>query len=212
MKQGRSVIKRLLACCTVTTLTACTLAGAPVPENHYYRLPAPHPAAVLDRRLIHGTLGVSPLRAVGLYQDRAILYVDSRSPLELHRYYYRFWMAPPGELIQMNLIDYLRTAGVARKVTRHEPGTPVNGLISGTIERFERRTGNRHDQVAVTLELKYGGADQQQPPVLLKTYAVTVPARSGAMEDIVAAFGAALNRIYDRFLHDLSAATGRIAS
>jgi cholesterol transport system auxiliary component len=204
MKTNTTIIRWIAVALTGAILAGCTLApSAPPPEDHFYRLPDPHPG-VLDVPVVQGTIGVAPLRAAGLYLERTMLYIDAGSPLEVRRYHYRYWFTAPGDLIQGHLADALRVAGVARKVIRYEPGAPVQGLVSGSIERFERINGPDGDQVRVALNLVYGDADRRRPPVVHQTYAITRPVSGRGTEDAVTAFGAALDRIYADFIHDLT--------
>jgi cholesterol transport system auxiliary component len=205
MKPTRKIRRCALMALTAITLAGCALAApAPAPEDHFYRLPPPSTAEIYNAPLVRGTLGVAPLHAEGLYQERSILYIDAASPLEIHRYHYRYWFTVPGNLIQGHLADALIASGIAAKVIRYQPGAAVKGLVSGTIERFERVTGRGSDQARVTLTLTYGDTDQLHTPLLNKAYSATAPISGHAMDDAVAAFGTALNQIYNEFIHDLA--------
>lgn len=198
----KDMLIRLVFFVVPTGVTACSIAPA-IPEDHYYRLPSPHRVEALAHPVIHGTVGVAPLHARGLYQERAILYVNGDSPLELHLYHYRFWTESPAHLIQDHVVEYLRKAGIADKVVRYEPGVSTDRLVSGSIDRFERLVG-AHDRVIVSLELRYGDADRLQPPEWTKTYTVTEPVQNRTVPAVATAFGAALDRVCQAFVRDLA--------
>lgn len=191
----------LLTSAVIALLTACSV-SQPMPEDHYYRLPPPKPGRTLDHPLADGTVSIAPITARGLYQERAILYTDSRFPLELHLYNYHYWVQSPSHLIQAHLIDYMRAADVAHKVTRYEPGTEAAATISGHIRRFERLIGGARDRVIVALDLRYG-KDRFTAPAVDKTYTVIVPVHGRTMEAVITAFGTALDRVCGRFVRDL---------
>lgn len=206
MRPAREIGRYIVMAHAAITLAACSLTTpTPAPEDHFYRLPQPHPAQTLAAPLVRGTLGVAPLRAEGLYQERSILYIDAATPLEIHRYHYRYWFTAPGNLIQGHLVDALMSTGIAAKVIRYVPGAAAQGLVGGTIERFERLTGHGSDQARVTLNLTYSDTAHPNLPMLNKTYTATAPITGHAMEDAAAAFGTALNQIYNDFVHDLAA-------
>lgn len=186
-------------------MTACSV-NPPMPQDHYYRLPPPHTGEPPDHALVAGTIGVAPIIARGLYQERAVLYTDSGSPLELHLYNYHFWVQSPTHLIQGHLMDYLRAARVADKVTRDEPGETTAGTVSGNIERFERVIGGGQDRVTVALDLRYTGPDRLAAPVLDRTYRATVPVANRTMEAVITAFGSALDQACRAFVRDLNQA------
>lgn len=207
----RRTAHRLVLPVLALAMAACSVTQ-PLPEDHYYRLPQPKVGQALDQPLIRGTLGVAPLTARGLYQERAILYTDARSPLELHLYHYHFWDESPGHLIQEHMVNYLKAVRIADKVVRYEPGEDADTVVSGYIDRFERLVGGKRDRVAVAVEIQYGGTDPLSAPTWDKTYAVTLPVDHGNMEGVAMAFGRALDRICREFIGDLSRAAhkGRI--
>lgn len=184
-------------------LSACFGGGAVVPEDRFYRLaelPAQSPAVVPQI----GVLAVAGLQSDDLLRERAILYSEAQAPLTLRRYHYHFWTHIPGQLIQEQLIDYLRAAGVARQVIRFGEQPQRDALIEGYIKRFERRVGDGRPRALVNLELIYKRGRDSQP--VLREYAFEETAVDDSMHATVSAFSAALQKIYAAFVAEISAA------
>ena len=70
-------------------LTACST-QAPLPTDHYYRLPELRDIGSDQERL--NSISVLNFKAVGLYQQRAIVYTKDR--IELKQYHYHHWKTP----------------------------------------------------------------------------------------------------------------------
>lgn len=189
-------------------MTACSV-SQPTPEDHYYRLPTPRVAKPAHRPFIGHAVEVSPLAARGLYQERAILYSDTHSPLELHLYNYHFWTESPSRIIQEHLVEYLRAAGIAKQVARTESAGPAPAVVRGRIERFERLVGGARDRVTVELDLRYDGAGPPADATVDRTYTATVPVQGRNMEAVITAFGTALDQACGEFVRDLREATGK---
>lgn len=187
----------------LAALSGCSLSTT-VPQDHYYRLPDPQPATVADAGLARDTLAVAPFHTTGLYQERSILYIDTQQPLEVNRYHYHHWIKSPVYLVQEHMLDYLRETGVAARVIRHEPGVDADSLINGTIKRFERHTGPDRDEVRVTLELSYTDPDSQGASPWTREYSVIQPTPGRTIQDVISAFGAALDEICNNFVRDIS--------
>lgn len=199
----RTAARTVLAAALVAAAAACSVAP-PTPEDHYYRLPPPDVGRPLGHPFVAATVGIAPITARGLYQERAILFTDLRDPLELHMYNYHFWVQAPSHLIQAHMVQYMRAADLAATVTRYEPGEGTSGRIGGHIERFERLIGKGRNQVTVALDLSYTDLKGHNGPAAEKPYAATVPVQGKGMEAVVTAFGTALDRISGEFLHDLT--------
>jgi len=174
-----------------------------VPDDHFYQLPEILPAIKQEAHLINGTLGIAPLRSDGLHRERAILYVNSDHPLELHRYRYHHWTDSPPRLVQESLLKYLRETRIAANVSRHTPGMQADGLIRGRLAQFKRIIDNNDIKVSVTLELEYG--DQHNPGAnrLNREYSALIPLKDSSLHSSIEGFGKALQQIYDAFLEDM---------
>lgn len=187
-------------------LLAVALAGCmsqpPVPTDRYYRLTPPDPAPAAAQPVFAGTLGVAPLDSDGLHSERALLYVDQQRPLELRRYHYHFWADPPPQLVQSQLLNYLRRAGIARNVVRSDSPVTVDHLVSGRLQRFERIVGKSQVKVAVAMEL---GVDRgaRGGPGWRASYQAVVAAKDRSMYATVQAYNVAFGRICAEFLGDL---------
>jgi ABC-type uncharacterized transport system auxiliary subunit len=187
----------------VVTLAGC-MSQPPVPADRFYRLTAPDPTPAAAQPAFAGTLGVAPLDSDGLHSERALLYVDRQRPLELRRYHYHFWADPPPQLIQSQLLRYLRRAGIAANVVRGDSPPTVDYLVSGRLQRFERIVGKEQVEVAVAMEL---GVDRGHHggPGWHASYQATVAAKGRSMYATVQAYNVAFGRICADFLQDLRA-------
>lgn len=200
MTRARVIIPLLALALTA----GCVGGRTVVPEDVYYRLPGPGSVTAMAQPLVEERLGVDRIEADGLHQERALLYVDAERPYELRRYHYHYWIDAPGRVVQDHLIAYLRAAGAAGAVSRHEPDTAVGAVVTGRLLRFERVLDGGA-RVAVTLELTYR-APASGPVILRREYTARRSARNETMAATVEAFGEALQAVYDKFLAELSAA------
>lgn len=81
---------------------------------------------------INVTIRVDLLRSDGLHDEMTILYTNTDTPLELHRYHYNHWTDSPPRLIQESLLKYLRKPRLVQNVMRYDPGQQMDGTIDGT--------------------------------------------------------------------------------
>jgi ABC-type uncharacterized transport system auxiliary subunit len=184
----------------VIGLTACS-SQPPVPEDRFYHLPAVLPDETNAPPFIKGVLGVERLRSDGVHGERAILYIEKHTPLELKRYHYHFWTNSPTALVQEGLRYYLRAAGVADKTVLYGPGNQADVVVRGRLLHFERLLNKDGPMVFVHLELETSGVNGK--PSWNREYSVQVKATGGSMHDTVATFGKALKQIFDVYLEDL---------
>lgn len=196
---------RMLFCLLLTAVLSACAGPAVVPTDHFYRLPATA-ALPLEKPLLNGTLSIAPLNAGGLYNERALLYVDDDQPLELKRYRYYLWNNVPGNLLQEHLYSFLRDSRAAEQIVLFEPGFETDYTLSGRISRFERELGNGRDQIRVSLHLLLMSGSKL---VWEKEYSVSVAVQGAAIHDAVEAFGAALQQIYDALLLDIRQSVSR---
>lgn len=194
--------RMLISLLALVLIVGCVGGPTVVPEDVYYRLPEPGSVKAMARPLVEGRLGVDRIETDGLHQERALLYVDADRPHELRRYHYHYWTGAPGRVVQDHLIAYLRAADAAGAVSRHEPDTEVDAVVTGRLLRFERVLDGGAG-VAVTVELTYR-EPAAGPLRLRREYTVRRPARNETMAATVEAFGTALQAAYGEFLAELT--------
>ncbi len=186
----------------VFLLSACAVNMGPVPEDHFYRLHTDIHTKQLDRPILSGRLGIKKVLTSGLYNERAILYLDSKYPLELHRFRYHYWQNAPKYLIQENMRLFFRAAGAADMVSLYEPGMDADGVVVSRLSRFEVLKEEINTRVIVSLEIGLETNSQKQS-AWSKEYTAKVVVQGATMHDSVASFDAALQEIYGAFIDDL---------
>ena len=148
-------------------------------------------------------MAVDQFDADGVYRERPLLYVNAQRPLEVLQYHYRHWIQIPSQLIQDNLVDYLRETHVADSVERYSSGRPPDLLIKGRLQKFERLVDQSNAIAVVEIEIELRKKTQQGLAKFTKVYASQVAAQGQSVHDSVTAFGEALRQIYDIMLNDL---------
>lgn len=187
----------------VFLLAGCFGGGSPVPADTYYRLPSREPSSLKLSKTSFNVVAVSSLKSDDLHRERAILYSARSAPLTLKRYHYHHWTNIPNNLIQENLIDYLRKTKLAKQVVRYGQQSQVDAHLSGHIKRFERVTGGGSDSVVVEIEFQIEVLNSAKRKIYYKNYAATNKSTDSSMQAAVESFGTALHEIYQRFLQDL---------
>jgi ABC-type uncharacterized transport system auxiliary subunit len=147
------VIRRLNAYLTlIFALAGCSSTG-PVPEDRFYQLQTHVSAArVLPGAVLSGGLRVDYVMADPLRSGRAILYRDTRKPLELHRYHYEFWIDQPPRMLHQALLHYLRSSGIADTIQNEARHTDADYRLDTRLLRFERVVGDGVAKVELELE------------------------------------------------------------
>lgn len=158
-------------------LSACSFSSGNLPADHFYRLPAP--AAVTTAMPV----SIDSVRAEGIYNERALLFVETARPLELHRYDYHFWAQTPAKLTQSYLTACLANPA-ADKATSVKKLTPV-------IESFERVLDSGKAQALIKLRINQ------------RVYEAKVTADSMDMHATVAAYGQAMQIICEAIARDI---------
>jgi len=186
----------------LVVLLLCSCAtNAPVPDDHYYKLPWGRPS-LPEIRLTQGTIFVEQFIADGLYRERPLLHTVDNQGIELKQYHYHHWIDSPSRLLRDQLILYLSASRAANRVT-WVPDASAELGIHGTVKGFERRESGHTDQVFVELEFR---VDKHglEAPVLLSDYQVQVDVTGKEMSDVAIAFESAVSQIYTRLLSDLN--------
>ena len=134
---------KLLICVPLLLLVGCFNSAPPVPRDHYYRISVPTPARS-DVPMLQGVVAVAPLEADGLLRERPLLYSASGQSYEMQQHAYHYWSDPPPRMLQFQLIDYLRSSGLANTVIAPDPGHSVifGTSIAQEIDRFASGCGN----------------------------------------------------------------------
>ena len=189
----------ILCLSIATLLSACAL--APVPEDAFYRLEVSSPHPTQNAPLLAGILEIDPFRADPLTGGRAMLYRGANAPTRVHRLPYTFWMDAPAAMLQLEVAEYLRTAGVSEHVVTPSARTNAQYALAGTIIRLEQIRG---EAPAVVIELELSVVERRSRELLFHgTYREEVSATGRDVVHAADAFGRALGSILDRFVADL---------
>ncbi len=178
-------------------LTACST-QAPLPTDHYYRLPELRDIDSDQKRL--DSISVLNFKAVGLYQERAILYTEDQ--IELKQYHYHHWTDSPTRLLQERLAERLRLSGISNLVLNTFEGNSAL-IIKGQVKAFERVQQKGSESVYVKLLLQVD-SNTKGAPILHKEYAQTVILPSNNITNTIRAFAEAVDLIFNDFYVDLS--------
>jgi len=133
-------------------LTGCS-GSARVPENSFYRLDIPAPAEVRVVPVLDGTLRIEVGAAAPIYRDRSLLYSSADAPARLQRYHYHHWIDTPPRLLEQQLADYLRAAGVASQVVARDERLDGRYRLRLQLQRFEHQRGRDGGRVSLAVEL-----------------------------------------------------------
>jgi len=178
--------------------------SAPVPEDKFFRLGAPSQGQA--KPVFNGNVAVQRFQADGLHNGRAIIYSDSKQPLQLKQYHYHHWLDAPSQLVQNHLISYLRSVSAAPLVVSDQPGIQSDYIISGKIIEFEQFNDGNTTRSKVKLELQVR-KPRARTPLLVKEYAETITAADANIHNVAKSLSNGLTTIYEKFITDLSAKT-----
>lgn len=182
-------------------LTACSIGGQPVPQDHFYRLPQVKIETM--KSSVVGSFQLVSVTADGLYNERNLLYVDASRPLEVGRYHYHYWIESPLSLVAKYMADAIKTSGVSAQFAGPAEKASGTARMSIQIVRFERIIDDDgfSVQVALLVSMNYTAdkAERWQ-----KLYQVDQAVASADMQDSARAFGEALDNISRRLINDLA--------
>lgn len=180
-----------------------------VPEDHFYRLGTLTAESRYEEPPFEGVLAVERVDAFGLLRDRALLYSEADTPQDLQRHHYHFWIDAPNDLVRDQLVQYLRSADVARQVAGEYIEEEGDLRLKLALRDFSRRLGG-DGTVTVQVELdvvlnpKGRGA-----PLLVKRYRSGMRATNTGVAASVTAFDQALSTVYGELVKDVVAALPR---
>ena len=176
-------------------------AAEPVPQDRYYRLASrPDVASGPAGPALDATVVVERFGADGLTRDRAIVYSENGSDVEIRRHLYHHWTEPPAELLRDDLVRYLRASGVARRIVTPELRVPADYEITGHLQRFERVLDAARVRVRLRLALRNAHSGGL---VWSGSYENEAPADGDSVSAAVRAFNRSLESIFSRFVRDI---------
>lgn len=201
----KSTASFLLLCSVVLLLNACGSA-TPVPEDKFFRLGMGHISQ--QQTIFPGSVAVQRFKADGLHNGRAIIYTDSKEPLQLKQYHYHHWLDAPSLMIQDHLISYLRKTHAAPLVVEDQPGIHSEYVITGKIIDFEQVTDGKQTRADVKLELQLIKRGENTP-ILVQEYKQSVPTTDSSLYMLAKGLSTGLTSIYADFLKGVSGHLGK---
>lgn len=192
-------ISRLLAAAAALALAACT--AAPVPKDQFYRLTAGAPASTAASSVLDGVLMIDRPIADGVYSERALVLSRANDRSMIEQYHYHYWAEPPASMLQQQMVDFFRAAGLARQIVTPELRVRNDFALTSKIRRMERVIDGARPMVALEIEFALHNY-RDNKLILLETYSEEVAAGSDGMGDAISALDAALTAILNRFLAD----------
>jgi ABC-type uncharacterized transport system auxiliary subunit len=198
-------VNRIVLSVLLSLILGGCASTASIPEDRFYRLDPVHPRQVLSRPVLTGGLAVDYVQADPLRSGRAVLYSDTRQPLQLQRYHYEFWIDQPPRMVRQALTSYLREAGVADQVVEFDTRTGSTYRLGVRLLKFEQilDQGSAGVELAIQVSLATGS-----PDVLLWTqvYEQSQTSTSRQMHDMASAMQSALDGLFADLQTDLLSA------
>jgi ABC-type uncharacterized transport system auxiliary subunit len=149
-------------------------------------------------------LDVDKVSADPLRSGRAVLYRDSRKPLEVKRYHYEFWVDQPPRMVHQALVDYLRASGVADPTDGESRPADGNYALKAHLKRFDRVVGAGRPKVEIELQTTVY-ANGSGLPLWTNNYLHQQESDTGDMHATAAAMQTALANIFASMVEDLAA-------
>ncbi|GJL65771.1 MAG: ABC transporter [Nitrospirales bacterium] len=176
--------------------------GGPAPQDHFYRLELPTPESSFSSPLLQGTIQITRPWADALTSERRLLYRIMTGTAQVHRHAYHRWIDSPTLIVQQQITQYLRNAGVATHVVTPELRIKADYRFTCRITRLERILD---ESPRVMMELELGLIRlREREAVMLQTYRVEQQANSTDIPAAIEAYNQALTKILNQFLEDLS--------
>lgn len=178
-------------------LSGCFGEPAPVPQDYFYTLPELNAEKQENK---FDTLYVDTIRATGVYNERAILYIDYSSPLSIKRYHYHHWVMPPAQLVHQRIKQYFSGSKLANSVLTYRPSLRKGAIIKGNLLQFEQVINGSNTSTRVAMELEFV-SDKKH---FAKRYSSSVTARNKSFDASAEAFGKAIESILKQFSSDIT--------
>lgn len=151
-------LKLAVVCLTAVFLGACATPD-PIPADRYFRVESSLPSVCCES--FAAEFVITPMRADGLYGDRAVLLANPTGT-ELTQQRYDFWVDSPGRMLSYALLEALREQGGMALVLERGLPEPEQIVITGRVDRFELvrnpEAGRYQPHVAIDFEVSSGVA------------------------------------------------------
>ncbi len=189
---------------TLGSLALLSCGGAAViSSDHYYRLVTEPDIKVAQSPKLDGILAVRRFATDGPHSGRAIVYSRAEEPMELYSYRYHFWTEPPARLVQGQLVQFLRQAGVARSSYRQDPALRAEFIMAGRLQRFEIVRSPTDPTAVVAMEVSLQKRGDAQP-FMVQAYAAEVAVQGGSSVRVgVTALAQALMQVQRALIKDI---------
>lgn len=165
----------------ILMLSACGFSAGTIPADHFYRLSEP------VRVNVTSDVVVKSVQADGIYNERAMLFVNKNQPLELARYSYHFWAQTPARLVQGYLQGCLNKSGEMSSLDKNKQIVELNPVI----ESFERVLENGQAEASVKIRVNQ------------HVYEARLMADSMDMHATVVAYSQAMQQVCEAIARDI---------
>lgn len=197
------MIKRFIQLIPVLVIVTACGSTPPVPTDSFYRLTLPS-QGVEKQRITDRPIHVGNFSGDGLYNERALLYIDDREGRKIVQHHYHYWITSPPRLLREHMVAFLRESDSAPMVITDS--SRGDGLrITGKVLDFEKQSAVDVTTANVSIELRVDVAGEDLPR-FIKEYRLKEPVSGTTMNDTVASFNTAVYKIYSEFVADIRAA------
>ena len=182
-------------------VAGCLGSAPPVPSDHFYRAMVPAPESAPQGARFDGVVVVNPFQADALLRERAVAYSRFERQHVIQQHNYHYWADPPPQLLQRQLVDFLRRAEFATSVELPDRRRSPDFEVDGRIRRLERMIGGDRVMVAVALELTMSRRRDGET-IFAGLYKVESKVPDGRVDSSITVINRTLGEIYGRFVSD----------
>ncbi|MSR13898.1 MAG: hypothetical protein EXR86_04900 [Gammaproteobacteria bacterium] len=191
-------MKAALGLVLLSTLAGCG-SVEPLPEEVFLRLNLPTSnGASAAPRWTSGELRVAPVKASGLYRERALAFSkDGGTSLQLHRYL--LWLDTPSEMVQQTLVEFLQARGVAPQVvTTQSPATALE--LAATVTKYEQLIAGQASvmQAEIAFQLREPGGES----LFVKAYRAEEVSPDDSPATLATVMARVIANVYSQFAND----------
>lgn len=194
-------LKVILSICLIAVLVSC-VSGTAVPRDHFYRLPEVRSGVKLPTNIkLSAMLQVKSVAVEGLLNDRNLLYVDSKKPYEIQKYFYHQWNESPSVMLRDHLVDFLASTGISDRVAPFSYSEKNTYILNPRLEKMEilYDKGVANLQVVMFVDI----TDPQAKRLISKKYQAQHAVNNSDIHAIVVGYGEVLKKIYNSLMVDL---------